>query len=93
MLQVAQGSVGKPLPPNLNDNQSANDGVVEVITLMDDDDWIDVETYNEDFSHQVLYQALSLPRFLILSHTGTTQTGQKRGETELQAQELITRQT
>ena len=57
MLQVAQGSVGKPLPPNLNDNQSATDGVVEVITVMDDDDWIDVETYKEDFSHQVLYQA------------------------------------
>ena len=57
MLQVAQGSVGKPLPRNLNDNQSATDEVAEVITLMDDDDIIDVETYKKDFSHQVLCQA------------------------------------
>jgi len=57
MLQVAQGSVGKPLPPNLNNNQSATGGVVEVIHLMDDGDTIDADAYMRDFSHQVLYQA------------------------------------
>ena len=57
MLQVAQGSVGKPLPPNLNDNQIETDGVVEAIHLMDDGDTIDADTYNKHFSHQVLYQA------------------------------------
>ena len=61
MLQVAQGSVGKPLPPNLNDNQRETDGVVEVIHLMDDGDTIDADTYMRDFSHQVLYQARCKP--------------------------------
>ena len=59
MLQVAQDSVGKPLPPNLDDNQGGHetDGVVEVIHLMDDGDTIDADTYIKHFSHQVLYQA------------------------------------